>query len=169
MRGKLSIAVLFGTVVLLPLLLSAAVQGFQAYLKHRAEERIESEALVTISVPVADVQWMEEGREVMIKGRMFDLESYKEEAGTFTATGVYDDAETEAMEWLRHFNDREQSALVIQLLLLSQTFAALLFLLPSLARSKTRLRHTAGITPQLSASFHPDVFYPPRKFFVGYN
>lgn len=123
MKKRKTIAAFLATFLLFLLVLSTGLQLFQFYLKGRAEERLEEEALVSISVPLSKVTWVEEGREVRIDGEMFDLKNWEEENRTFTALGVWDEKETAVMELLGNFNDEEQTGLVIRMLLVLQTLA----------------------------------------------
>ena len=123
MRKKKIIAVVFALFILLPLAFSGGLQLFQRYLKYRVSERLTTESLVNISVPAVDVEWVEEGREVRIRGEMFDLESYEEKDGVFIAKGVWDEEETDVMNILSRFNDGEQTNLVIRMFLMIQTLA----------------------------------------------
>ncbi len=119
------ISIFLGCLVLLPLVFSGGLQLFQVYLKYRAEHRLETETLQTLSVPEHKVQWVEEGREFMVDGRMFDLKSYSVKNGILTAWGVFDEEETEAMALLNHFNDKQQDLLIIRLLWFTQCLVVL--------------------------------------------
>lgn len=119
------ISVFLGCLVLLPLVFSGGLQLFQVYLKYRAEHRLETEVLQTLSVPEHKVHWIEEGREFMVDGRMFDLKSYSVKNGILTAWGVFDEEETQAMALLNHFNDRQQDLLIIRLLWFAQCLVVL--------------------------------------------
>jgi hypothetical protein len=119
------ISLFLGCLVLLPLVFSGGLQLFQVYLKYRAEHRLETEVLQTLSVPEHKVQWVEEGREFMVDGRMFDLKSYSVQNGILTAWGVFDEEETQAMALLNHFNDRQQDLLIIRLLWFTQCLVVL--------------------------------------------
>jgi hypothetical protein len=119
------ISIFLGCLVLLPLIFSGGLQLFQVYLKYRAEHRLETEVLQTLSVPEHKVQWVEEGREFMVDGRMFDLKSYSVKNGILTAWGVFDEEETKAMALLNNFNEKQQDLLIIRLLWFTQCLVVL--------------------------------------------
>ena len=146
---------------------SGGLQAFQQYIKYTATERLESEELVTITVPVSKVQWMEEGREIMVDGKMFDIKTYSEKDAVFTATGVYDDKETAVMELLNHFNDKQQNNFIIQLLLLVQSFVVAVWIINNMKELIILLKHHSQYLIQKIKFFIPSFFTPPRRFFIS--
>ena len=122
------IPVFFLLLITAPHLFMGGLQAFQFYIKHRMEASLEKEDLTTISFPVTQVKWYEEGREVMVQGKMFDIKTYTIKGGIFTAQGVYDDDETEVIHLMNgHWSDKQQTHIVIQLLLLSHCLVLLVF------------------------------------------
>jgi hypothetical protein len=104
------------------------LQAFQFYIKQRMEASLENSALTTISIPAAEVNWYEEGREIMIQGQMFDIKTFVIRDGIFTAQGVYDEDETEVVNLMNgHWSDKEQTVFLIRLLLLSHCLILLTF------------------------------------------
>lgn len=162
------ISLFLGCLVLLPLVFSGGLQLFQMYLKFRAEHRLETEELQTLSVPEDKVQWVEEGREFIVDGQMYDLESYSVTDGVFTARVLFDAEETKAMALLNHFNEKQQDLLIIRLLWFTQCLVVLGGILIALAPPPV-LRQKFGTYYSLY-SYHfsnpPD--RPPRflRFFI---
>jgi hypothetical protein len=105
---------------LAPTLFMGGLQAFQFYIRQRMEKALEKEALTTIRLPATEVVWYEEGREIMIEGRMFDIKTFEIKNGTFSAVGVYDDDETEVVNLMKgHWSEKDQQHLIVQLLVLS--------------------------------------------------
>ena len=48
---------------------------------------------------------MEDEKEIMVDGNMFDVHSYKQKNGTFFFTGLFDDEETILIQQLEKHND----------------------------------------------------------------
>lgn len=129
-KGNHIIPVFFLLITLAPTLFMGGLQVLQFYIRQRMEAALEKESLVTITVPAAGVVWYEEGREIKVNGRMFDIESYTVKDGLFTALGIYDDEETRVVNLMNgHWSERDQQHLVVQLLVLSHCIIPLFFLL----------------------------------------
>ena len=111
---------------LAPTLFMGGLQAFQFYIKQRMEASLEQDALTTISLPANQVVWYEEGREIMVDGRMFDIKTFHIQNGIFAATGVYDDDETEVVNLMKgHWSEQDQQHLIVQLLVLSHCVLAI--------------------------------------------
>jgi hypothetical protein len=164
-RKKTIIAFILGCTVLIPLLFSGGLQLFQQYIKYRASQELESSSLITVSFPLSKVKWMEEGREIMVDGKMFDIKTYTEKNGILIATGVFDEKETRIMELLNNFNDRQQNNLIINLLMLTQTLIVLVFCLLYLSYQKSILKHFCFLVLTNSKTFQQKFYPPPRSFF----
>ena len=89
------VSFLFGAIIFLPILAIGILQLGQAYIRSTREERLETEKLVQVTVPVKDLVWEEEGRELWVGNQMFDVASYTIANGNYYLVGVYDDDETE--------------------------------------------------------------------------
>lgn len=112
-----------------PVFFMSGLQAFQAIIRYRMEASLEKEPLTTISLPAHQVVWYEEGREVMVEGRMFDIKTYAIKDGLFTAQGIYDEEETRVVNLMKgHWSEEQQSHFVVQLLLLSHCVIPLSFL-----------------------------------------
>lgn len=96
------------------------LQAFQFYIKLRVEASLERDALHIVTLPATEVHWYEEGREILVDGKMFDIKTYSITDGVFTAQGIFDEEETEIVQLLNgHWSDKEQTQVIVQLLLLS--------------------------------------------------
>lgn len=153
------IAALFlALLISVPLLLIVALQGWQLFLKHQWEERLESEAVQTIKVPVARIVWQEAGREFTVDGQFFDVISYRTEGSFVIATGVFDEAETRIATFLNaHANHSPQTLSVVRLLLMIQCFAVFL---------RWRLEVTTGILVTSFSRFLSNTYADPSSAIV---
>jgi hypothetical protein len=123
------ISIFFTAVIAVPILLIVLLQIFQLQIKYQAKESLEKEFLQRITIPLKTVQWMEKDKEVIVNGRMFDVESYHIKNGYITLKGIYDDVETNIIQLLNKQSDRsQQTTSIIQLLLLIQCFIASVYL-----------------------------------------
>lgn len=138
------------------------LQAFQSFIKMRVEIALEKSALLTIKLPADQVQWFEEGREILVDGKMFDIKSYSITDGLFTAQGIFDEKETEVVRMMGHFGEKEQQAFIIRLLLLSHCFLCIIFL---------SFKNNASVFiellyQQFSINYHSPylgLFFPPPK------
>ncbi|HYO22374.1 MAG TPA: hypothetical protein VER36_08195 [Flavisolibacter sp.] len=110
----------------------------QAYIKSTREERLETEKLIQVVLPAKDVIWEEEGRELWVGDKIFDVASYKVVDGDYHMTGVFDEDETEVAGSLLHILFSKKGTDLLQLLLLLQCFSAALFLFELALRYNSR-------------------------------
>lgn len=88
--------------ILLPLVLVGSLQLAQLLLKQSWEQRFAPQAATTITMEKTGLVWEEEGRELQINGRYFDVRTIKEVGGKLVLQGHYDDTETEVWQLLKH-------------------------------------------------------------------
>jgi hypothetical protein len=119
----------FGAIILLPLLAIGILQLGQAYIRSTREERLETEKQVQVVVPVKDLVWEEEEKELWVGDRMFDVASYTIGNGNYYLKGVFDDDETEVAGSLLHLLLSKDGSTLLQFILLLQayTFSILAF------------------------------------------
>lgn len=165
MRRKTNIAFILGCIVLTPLLFSGGLQLFQKYTKDLARQRLETNELITISLPLHNVKWMEDGREIMVNGKMFDIKSYCEKEGNLIAIGIYDEKETTVMELLNNFNNKEKNNFIIQLLLFTQSFVAVIYFLNNSVNAASFLKHSYFLVLKKISPFLQQFYPPPRCFY----
>lgn len=161
------ISAFFLLLTLAPLLFMGRLQAFQFYIKQRMEASLERDALQTITLPAAEVQWYEEGREILIEGKMFDIKTYSITNGVFTAQGVFDEKETEVVKLLNgHWSDQEQTHVVIQLLLLSHCLIALTFYCCSFLLIIKRSKPLSYYSTRYLKPYLTIISPPPKYTFV---
>jgi hypothetical protein len=119
---RLYASTFFGTVLLLPLLAIVFLQAGQAYIKSTRDERLEKGKQVQVVLPAKEVVWEEEGKELWVGNRMFDVSSYTVTNDQYYLIGVYDDHETAVAGTLLHAIYSKNGADLLRLLLLLQCF-----------------------------------------------
>jgi hypothetical protein len=117
-----------------------------------------------ISVQLDEVKWVEDDREIMISGQMFDIKQYTEENGLLIASGVYDERETTVMQWLGNFNHKQQNQVIITILVLVQSFFSMLSLIAFSDFNKLILHHSSFITEKTLVPYLQKIAPPPRTF-----
>ena len=161
-RQRKTIAIAFLAFLLIPLFFSGGLQLFQVYLKQRAEKRLTTETLSDLKFPLHTVQWVEEGREIKVDGKMYDLESYQEADGFLYAKGVHDEHESRVMNLLNDFNEKDQDNFVIRVLLLSQSIAVSILLVTIVFGLISLKSPYAAYTENLQPAFYKKIYQPPR-------
>jgi hypothetical protein len=117
-------AFIFAGLLVLPLVFILAIQVYGVHLQYRALERLEEEALQTVSLPLAELVWEKKNKEVNIDGELFDVKTVSISGDEVVLTGLFDKKETIIKNLLRSQGSRYSDS-VIQLLLFGQCFVAL--------------------------------------------
>ena len=82
----------------------------QHQIRHRMMERLEQEMLHTITLAEKDIQWVKEGKEILISGRMFDIKNIQYNADkTIMFTGLFDDDETALVKAVRTSQENDNN------------------------------------------------------------
>jgi hypothetical protein len=67
----------------------------QQAIRHSMKHRLESKMLHTVTLAEQNVQWIKEGKEILINGKMFDVKKFEQiDNGKIIFTGLYDEEET---------------------------------------------------------------------------
>lgn len=141
--------------VLLPALYCAYFQAEQQITRHRMKEKLESDELQTVVVPVKDFRWYEENREIVVNGLMFDVESITRHGDNYVITGLFDEYETElniALGKLQRRQDGHQAGIIYSML--SQLLIEHCPAVSLHALADTRL-------PQQFPAFDEDLYHTP--------
>lgn len=91
---QIIVALILLIITSIPCLLFIYYQSAQWYTQHEMEEKLEKEYLQTISIPVSDVKWYRENKEIIVGQKLFDVKSVIYRDGIASFTGLYDDQET---------------------------------------------------------------------------
>lgn len=77
----------------MPFLSQLLLQRKISRVRHEMKEKLERAALITVTLPGNQVEWVEPGKEIKINGRLFDIKTQHTENGTTVFTGLYDEEE----------------------------------------------------------------------------
>jgi len=96
----------------------------QHLVQHRMFEKIEQGYVSTYSFSTGDLQWIKKGKELLIKGKLFDVKTYTITADSITVTGLFDEEE-ELLKtnYLQIANSKNDPPTPLQLLLLKSFFS----------------------------------------------
>lgn len=125
-KSKKILFLLLFAALLIPAITPLIIQIKIAWIKMEAERRLETNNLQVVHIPVKNVKWVKQGKEMIINNRLFDVKDFLQNATEIIVTGIYDDIETA----LEKQNDRlwqqqksEQGVLVFKYFqVLAQSF-----------------------------------------------
>jgi hypothetical protein len=149
--------------VLLPCLYCLYFQVKHQVIRWEMEEKLERDAVQTIVVPANEFRWYDEGREIVVNGKMFDVKSITQENGNYLITGLFDEDETQlhlALNKLQHSSDATDAELISELIFDQWTHPAE-HNLELFAAIKLNCRIT-GSNGQLHTAFLSILTPPPR-------
>ena len=142
-QRQLILSFVFSAIFILPVLAIAILQLSQAYIQSTREERLETEQLVQVIVPVKNLVWEEEGQELWVGDRMFDVASFYIKDDSYYLMGVYDEDETEIAGSLLHSIFSKNRSDLLHLLLLLQGFLVCIVLIELTYHHRLRNKQTA--------------------------
>lgn len=79
----------------LPLIFSGFFLSSRFMIRMNMFERVNKEQLTTIKIPENEIEWYNQGHELILEGKMFDVKAIHLENGIYTISGLFDDDETE--------------------------------------------------------------------------
>lgn len=82
-------------IILMPCVYCLYFQVKHQMIRSEMEERLESDGLQSVIIPIEDFRWYEDGREIVVNGTMFDVKSIEQKNGNYIVTGLFDEAETQ--------------------------------------------------------------------------
>lgn len=94
----------------LPLCISVSIYIKQALLQHQRRERFENEHLQTINIPTESINWVEEGKEILINGKLFDVKEFDTNGKHTILTGFFDTKEDELVGGIKIMNERKSES-----------------------------------------------------------
>ncbi|MEO6539661.1 MAG: hypothetical protein ABIN74_01675 [Ferruginibacter sp.] len=77
----------------MPLLLSVGIFIKQKVVQLQRRERFETELVQTITLSAEKIYWVKHGKEILVNGKLFDVNSFKTNGNQVTCTGFYDHEE----------------------------------------------------------------------------
>jgi hypothetical protein len=78
----------------IPMLVVLALLGSQLAVQMRMREKLQSESLLTVKLSRNALVWIEDGRELSIDGRLFDVFTIENDGETVMVSGLFDEQET---------------------------------------------------------------------------
>lgn len=90
---KIIPVLLFGVIALMPVLFSASFLVRQYQARKAMRVKLEQLHLQTIHIPVNELQWLEEGEELMVGNEHFDVKSMTVSEGIARLQGLFDRTE----------------------------------------------------------------------------
>ena len=87
--------------MVLPLIFCVVAEIKQKKLRGDARERLQEINLNTIVLSAHEFEWTEAGREISIRGELFDVKSYSFKKGRFIFNGLFDKEDT-ALDKIEH-------------------------------------------------------------------
>jgi hypothetical protein len=96
-----------------PMFLSAFFLGGRTALRYTMQEKMQTAELVSLEIPGSAILWMDEGKELLIDGRMFDVRSIRYAGDTCLLTGLFDEDETTLYAQLSRSEEGRQGAEIV--------------------------------------------------------
>lgn len=90
-----------------PLLLMGMFFVKQQMIHQQRKERFENELLQTISIAKEKVNWLEEGKEMLVEGKHFDVKAIKNAGDQLVCTGFFDKKEDRVAEKISDLNTQK--------------------------------------------------------------
>jgi hypothetical protein len=83
---------------MLPVIFSFTVIIRKQQLRHEMREKMEKSLLQTIMIDEDKVVWIKPGKEIFVKGKMFDVKETEKKDSKIVFHGLYDEEETALMK-----------------------------------------------------------------------
>lgn len=84
-------------VISMPGLLYIYYEAARLHLHHTMEEAMERTHLQVLTIAADQLNWVREGKEILIEGRMFDVHTIRQAADKVIISGLFDDKE----KWIK--------------------------------------------------------------------
>lgn len=101
-------AIGFLLITCLPGLLFLYLHLEQRYIRHKMEEKLERSSLQEVRIPESSLVWYEEGRELIIDDKLFDVVSIRIDKGIAIVSGLFDYQETRLKEQVERLQRRQE-------------------------------------------------------------
>jgi hypothetical protein len=150
-----------------PLLFVIFFSMEQQAIRHRMKERMEQQALHSITLANHEIQWVKPGKEIWVHGKMFDIKSTEQQNGMTTFHGLYDEEET-ALK--KNFTTGWKKKMAQQKHLLGQLFQSLHAIdfvpAPDLPMLFCKQHYTLSLSaPKLLSQFKTIPTPPPQVYY----
>ena len=147
-----------------PLLFIIIFSIKQQSIRHRMKEKMENQSLQSITLADNAIHWAKPGKEIWVKGKMFDIKSIAHKNGLTTFYGLYDDDETLLK---KVFEKRCKKKMTEENMLLGQLFYCLqgVYFIPSVNSpflSVKQLHEYSLNSPKIQSRFKTILTPPPQ-------
>ena len=96
--------------IALPLLFSVFFLVKQNTIRVAAQDQLNTSSLQTITIPLSELHWLNNEKELLIAGKLFDVKSYSFTNNTVTLSGLYDTNEDELVQELYTMVDHKNGS-----------------------------------------------------------
>ncbi|HMI77819.1 MAG TPA: hypothetical protein VK484_03455 [Ferruginibacter sp.] len=96
-------------VLVIPLFFSVTLLVKQKILHFERNKKFEKEILQTISVSVESIYWVKPEKEILFKGKLFDVKSHNQEGDIIYLLGFFDHKEDELVKQIVDLNRKNPS------------------------------------------------------------
>lgn len=94
--------------IALPLIFSVGIMVKQKVIQLQRKERFETENIETITIAAEKLHWIKQGKEALIAGKLFDVESFRSAGGKISLTGFFDSKEDEVVKQIKEFAEQKR-------------------------------------------------------------
>lgn len=99
---------------IIPTLFLASFLVQQKWIAWEMTEKLEHQQLHTLQIPVQQLHWVKEGKEILIDGKLFDVKSILTHGKLVQVTGLFDEEETDLVQQIQRQLQHNQSGRQLQ-------------------------------------------------------
>lgn len=155
--------------IAIPLFFTILFLVKQHLVQHQMFEKMEQGFVSTYRFSTGDLHWIKEGKELLIKGKLFDVQACTIASDSTTFTGLFDEEE-ELLKtnFLQIVNSKNEQPTPLQLLLLKSIFSPAFTQSPDYTLVSLQFIFVGGnILPvgeeTIISMYYPIVTPPPRN------
>ena len=154
--------------IAIPLLFTILFLVKQQLVQHHMFEKMEQGYVSTYRFSTVDLQWIKEGKELLIKGKLFDVKACIIESDSTTVTGLFDEEEEMLKKtYLQIANSKNDPPTPLQLLLLKSFFSPAFTISSNQILSLQYILISDKILPvgeeTIVSLYYPIITPPPRN------
>lgn len=103
------IALLLLVITALPAFSPLIFTTAQLRIQNEMKEQLEKTNLTSITIAAAEMQWIHEGEEAIVQGKMFDVKNFTISGGFITLTGLFDNDEDQLLSEINELEQNNES------------------------------------------------------------
>jgi hypothetical protein len=116
------------SIMVIPLCLAIGFLVKQQIIAHKMFEKLEQSAKITYQFSIQEISWIKEGKELLIKGKMFDVKHFEMKGNIIEITGIFDEEEDALQNQFSIFiNPVKNTPTPLQTSLIKSIFAPVFF------------------------------------------